>query len=176
MEPITKTINTVDWITIILFTSVLFIAIAKSLFYSRFLNFIILPFNNKYIFMYNKKDKLLNWFHVFLTLFQLLNYSLFLYLAGDVLFDFQNQAYPYFYPVILGSIILFLLLKILLQMGNGFVFNNGKVISEFIFKKLSYFNYSALVAFLANIILTYVFKDSNAVVFTSLYLHKPQSL
>jgi hypothetical protein len=55
-------------------------------------------------------------------------------------------------------------------MGNGFVFNNGKVISEFIFKKLSYFNYSALVAFLANIILTYVFKDSKAVVFTSLFL------
>ncbi|MBT8184374.1 MAG: DUF4271 domain-containing protein [Eudoraea sp.] len=170
MEPITKTINTVDWITIILFSSVLFITIAKSLFYSRFLNFIILPFNNKYIFMYNKKDKLLNWFHVFLTIFQLLNYSLFFYLAGDVLFDVQDQAYPFVYPIILGAIILFLLLKILLQMGNGFVFNNGRIISEFIFKKLSYLNYSALIAFLANILLSYVFRGSTTVVFAGIFL------
>jgi len=170
MEPIYKTINSVDWITIILFSSVLFVVIAKSLFYGRFLNFIILPFNNKYIFMYNKKDKLLNWFHVFFTIFQLLNYSLFLYLAKDILYDEQQTTYPYVYPIILGFLILFLLIKILLQMGNGFVFNNTKVISEFIFKKLSYFNYSALIVFLSNIILTYVLRDSKTVIFTSIFL------
>ena len=170
MEPIAKTINTADWITLILFSSVLFIVIAKSLFYSRFLNFIILPFNNKYIFMYNKKDKLLNWFHVFFTIFQLLNFSLFLYLAKDMLFEAKHITYPYIYLIILGSLILFLLVKILLQLGSGFVFNNGKTISEFIFKKLSYFNYSALIVLLANIILTYVLTDSKTVVFTSIFL------
>ena len=170
MEPIAKTINTVDWITIVLFTSVLFLVIAKSLFYGRFLNFIILPFNNKYLFMYNKKDKLLNWFHVFFTIFQLLNYSLFLYLVKDILFATEHTAYPYVYAIILGFLILFLLIKILLQMGNGFVFNNSKIISEFIFKKLSYFNYSALIVFLANIMLTYVVEGSKTVVFTSIFL------
>ncbi len=170
MEPIAKTIHTVDWITIILFSSVLFIVIAKSLFYGRFLNFIILPFNNKYIFMYNKKDKLLNWFHVFFTAFQLLNYSIFLYLAREILLDTKTITYSYVYPVILVFLIFFLLFKILLQLGNGFVFNNTKIISEFIFKKLSYFNYSALIVFLANILLTYVFIASKTVVFTSIFL------
>ncbi|MCW5515020.1 DUF4271 domain-containing protein [Muriicola sp. Z0-33] len=170
MEPIAKTIHTVDWITLILFSSVLFVVIAKSLFYGRFLNFIILPFNNKYIFMYNKKDKLLNWFHVFFTIFQLLNYSLFIYLAREILLNAENIAYSYVYPIILVFLILFLLIKILLQLGNGFVFNNGKIITEFIFKKLSYFNYSAFIVFLANVILTYVFIGSKTVVFTSIFL------
>ena len=170
MEPITKTITSVDWITIVLFSSLLFIVIAKSLFYGRFLNFIILPFNNKYVFMYNKKDRLLNWFHVFFVIFQLLNYALFFCLSSDVLFNTDHIDSPQVYAIILGSLILFLLVKILVQLGNGFVFNNGKVISEFIFKKLSYFNYSALIAFLANIILTYVLNGSKTVVFTSIFL------
>ena len=62
-----------DWITIIIFLSVLLIVIAKQMFQSRFLNFIILPFNNKYIALYSKKDKMLHGFHVLLTVFQLLN-------------------------------------------------------------------------------------------------------
>ncbi len=170
MEPIYKTMSTSDWITVILFSSVVFIVIAKSLFYSRFLNFIILPFNNKYVFMYNKKDKLLNWFQVFFTIFQLLNFSLFLYLARNILLGQVNNSYPFIYIIILGLLILFLLTKIFLQLGNGFVFNNGKTISEFIFKKLSYLNYSSLVMFLANIVLTYVLKDSKTIVFIGILL------
>ena len=170
MEPVYKTLPTIDWITIILFSSVLCIVIAKGLFYNRFMNFIILPFNNKYIFMYNKKDKLLNWFHVFFTLFQLLNLSLFLYISRTTLWPSKGVSYPIVYLIILGLLILFLLAKIFLQVSNGFVFNNMKVISEFIFKKLSYLNYSSLVMFLANVILTYVLKGSRTVIFLSIIL------
>jgi hypothetical protein len=170
MEPVYKTISTADWITIVLFSSLLFIVIAKSLFYGRFLNFIILPFNNKYVFMYNKKDKLLNWFHVFFTIFQLLNFSLFLYLARNILVTGGDKSYPVIYLIILGLLIIFLLTKIFLQLGNGFVFNNGKNISEYIFKKLSYLNYSSLVMFLANIMLTYVSIGSKTVLFISIFI------
>ncbi|RZW43832.1 MAG: DUF4271 domain-containing protein, partial [Flavobacteriaceae bacterium] len=54
MEPILRDSTNVDWITIIILSSILFLVLAKILFYSRFLNFVILPFNNKYIFLYNK--------------------------------------------------------------------------------------------------------------------------
>ena len=38
--------------------------------------------------MYNKKEKLVNWFHMFFTFFQIINFSLFIFLAGNiVLFD-----------------------------------------------------------------------------------------
>ena len=170
MEPVQRVINNIDWITAIIFSSILFMVIAKNLFYNRFLNFIILPFNNKYIFMYNKKDKLLNWFNIFFTIFQLLNFSLFIYLASNILSNSEGDQYPVFFSIILGFLFLFLFGKILLQMGGGFVFNNNKIISEFIFKKLSYLNYSSITMLAANIILTYVLKDSKIVVFVSIFL------
>ena len=170
MEPVQRVIHNIDWITAIIFSSILFMVIAKNLFYNRFLNFIILPFNNKYIFMYNKKDKLLNWFNIFFTIFQLLNFSLFIYLASNILSNSESDKYPVFFSIILGFLFLFLIGKILLQMGGGFVFNNNKIISEFIFKKLSYLNYSSIIMLAANIILTYVLKDSKIIVFVSIFL------
>ncbi|MGB5229342.1 MAG: DUF4271 domain-containing protein [Eudoraea sp.] len=170
MEPVQRVINNIDWITAIIFSSILFMAIAKNLFYNRFLNFILLPFNNKYIFMYNKKDKLLNWFNIFFTIFQLLNFSLFIYLTSNILYNSESELYPVVFSIILGLLFLFLFAKILLQMGGGFVFNNNKIISEFIFKKLSYLNYSSIIMLAANIILAYVLKDSKIVVFVSIFL------
>jgi hypothetical protein len=170
MEPVQRVLNNSDWITAIIFGSILFMVIAKNLFYNRFLNFIILPFNNKYIFMYNKKDKLLNGFHIFFTIFQLLNLSLFIYLASSILSNSESGLYPMVFLAILGFLFLFLFGKILVQMGNGYVFNNSKIISEFIFKKLSYLNYSSIIMLVANTVLTYVLKDSKIVLFVSIFL------
>ncbi len=170
MEAIPRTIDTADWITIVLFTSIFFLVLAKSFFYVRFLNFIILPFNNKYIFMYSKKDMLFNWFNVFFTIFQLLNCSIFIYLAWNILGDSRAEYNPKMFFMIVGGLVLFLLAKIFLQLGNGFVFNANRIVTEFIFKKLSYFNYSGLVMLLANITLVYVLKESSAVVYVALGL------
>lgn len=162
--------DTADWITILLLSSIVFPVLAKKMFYSRFLNFIILPFNNKYIFLYNKKEKLINWFHIFFTLFQIINFSLFVFLAGRMLrltpkpFDFLM------YAVILGFILGFILLKVILQMGNGFIFGSQRTISELIFKKLSYLNYTGLIMFVANCLLVYVAKESEIVVYVAVLL------
>ena len=170
MEAIPRTIYTADWITIVPFASVFFLVLAKSFFYARFLNYIILPFNNKYIFIYSKKDMLFNWFNVFFTIFQLLNCSLFIYLAFNILGGSDTGNSPKMFFMIAGSLILFLVAKIFFQLGNGFVFNTNRVITEFIFKKLSYFNYSGLVMFLANVLLAYVLKESTTVVYIALGL------
>lgn len=122
--------------------------------------------------MYNKKEKLLNWFHIFFTLFQVINCSLFIYLGLQVLFKDTSLLIKdsYGYPIILASVLLFLLVKVTLQMGNGFIFNSNRTISELIFKKLSYLNYSGLVMFAANVILCYVAKDSAVVVYIAFAL------
>ncbi len=171
MEPILRNIENIDWITVLIFSSLLLIVVAKSTFYNRFLNFIILPFNNKYIFMYNKKEKLMNWFHIFFTVFQVINFSLFLYLSWKAFFGSleDSDLNPYLYPIILGSLLIFLIVKVFLQLGNGFIFNSNKTISELVFKKLSYLNHSGLIMFLANIILSYVFKDSKTVVYVTFF-------
>ena len=120
--------------------------------------------------MYNKKDKLINWFNIFFTLFQLLNFSLFIYYASNILSNSNSELYFLVFSIILGFLVLFLFGKILLQLGSGFIFNNNKIISEFIFKKLSYLNFSSIIMLAANIVLTYVFKDSKIVVFVCIFL------
>ncbi|MGI9551722.1 MAG: DUF4271 domain-containing protein [Aurantibacter sp.] len=170
MEPILRATENFDWITVLIFCSIIFLVVAKSLFYSRFLNFIILPFNNKYIFMYNKKDKLMNWFHIFFTVFQIINFSIFVYLAWITLWQPKSGSSPFVFPIILASILLFLIIKIVLQLASGFIFGSSKTISELIFKKLSYLNYSGLIMLIANIILTYIAKDSTMVVYVAVLL------
>ena len=170
MEPILRTADTADWIGILVLLSMLLPVLAKSFFYSRFINFIILPFNNKYIFMYNKKEKLLNWFHVLFTIFMFINLSVFVYLAGEILFSGSTEEYSFRYPIILGCLLGFILLKVVLQLGNGFIFESNKAMSELIFKKLSYLNYTGIVMFVANLILGYTFSDSRIVVFITIFL------
>lgn len=168
MEPILRNPDTSDWITLIIFGSLFFMVLAKNIFYGRFLNFIILPFNNKYVFMYNKKDKLFNWFNIFFTIFQLLNFSLFIYLASDILFAFgEKYDIVRFGGIVLG-LTLFLGIKIFLQLGNGFIFNSKNAISEIVFKKLSYLNYSGIVMLLANLLLHFVFRGSKTIIIISI--------
>jgi len=170
MEGILRNPHVIDWITIILFTSVLFMVLAKTTNYNRFLNYIILPFNNKYIFLYQKKDKLLNWFSVFFCVFQLLNFSLFIYFANKIFFNFPAQNHFGAYLIIFISLFLFLTIKIILQFGAGYIFNSNKTIAEIVFKKLSYLNYSGIVMLFANLILNYVLPGSQAIVFISILL------
>ncbi|WP_411028996.1 DUF4271 domain-containing protein [Spongiimicrobium sp. 3-5] len=170
MEPILRSISNTDWITLVIFTSILCVVAAKGIFYVRFMNFVILPFNNKYIFMYNKKDRLLNWFHILFTFFQVMNFALLIYFIKDIFFASENTDSFMTYLLILGLLLLFLLIKVSLQLGNGFIFGTNKTISEFIFKKLSYLNYSGIIMFLANVILAFVAKDSKTVVYVSIFL------
>ena len=170
MEPILRATENLDWITLLVFCSLIFLVVAKSLFYARFLNFIILPFNNKYIFMYNKKDKLVNLFNIFFTAFQIINISVFIYLAVNILWQKTGLSASFLFFIILAGWLLFLVLKILFQLGGGFIFGSGKTIGELIFKKLSYLNYSSLIVFVANIILLYIGKNSEIVVYSAILL------
>lgn len=170
MEAILRNPNTADWITLIIFSSILFMALAKNLFYSRFLNFIILPFNNKYIFMYNKKDKLFNWFSIFITIFQILNLSLFLFFINEIFFV-PSEKYAFeTYGAILMGLTVFLATKLSLQLGNGLIFNSRSTISEIVFKKLSYLNYSAIIMVFTNLILNFIYPGSKTVVLISTIL------
>ncbi|QWX83242.1 DUF4271 domain-containing protein [Cellulophaga sp. HaHaR_3_176] len=169
-EAFLRNIFDTDWITIILCVSILSIVFAKRFFYGRFINFIILPFNNKYIFLYNKKDKLSHWFTIFFSVFQFINLALFIYLINSIFGVSDQKNNPYFYVIILVIVILYIVAKVLLLLANAFIFNISSVISEFIFKKISYLNYSSLIMFGANILLTYVVSDSKTVVYASLLL------
>jgi len=170
MEPIEKTIVSTDWMTIALFAGLVVLTLGKYLFHKKFLNFIILPFNDKYILLHNKKGQFSHWFHLLLTLFQIINLSLFIFLALQTfgLFPFEENITNYF--LILGFLALFELVKFILQMFTGYVFNNLSLMGSLIFSKISYLNYSSIVIAIANILLIYIATDSKTTIYIALSL------
>jgi len=170
MEPIYRTITSQDWITFVILASLIILVVAKRLFAIRFTNFIILPFNSKYVFLYNKKDRLRHGFHLFLTAFQILNISLYLFWVLNLYEGSGSSLSPLFFLMILGLVLLYFLVKIILQLGNAMVFDNYRIISEFIFKKVSYLNYSSGVMLVANVIFTYINPEALGVFYISFFL------
>ena len=170
MNPIERSIESLDWMTIALVLSLLILSLSKYLFQVKFLNFLVLPFNNKYIVLSNKKGRLFHWFHIFITLFQFINLALFIFLAKKLwgLASSENSVQSFL--VILGFIILFQLVKIVVQWFKGYAFDTTEIITDLIYEKITYFNYSSLVMFISNVILIYVLKDSKIVIYVALGL------
>ncbi|MEM9649880.1 MAG: DUF4271 domain-containing protein [Bacteroidota bacterium] len=170
MNPIYKTFESLDWMTLVLFFSLVVLALGKYLFQNRFLNFMILPFNNKYVVLYNKKGRLLNWFHILLTLFQLINLAFFLFLAQKTFYSPLWEDPLANFALIFGVVLLFQVIKMVLQLTQGFVFNTQSLITDLLFNKTSYLNHSSLIMFVANVILVYIFKDAKVVIYLALIL------
>ncbi len=170
MEVIPRHLLNNDWVSGLLLFSLICLVFAKVGFYNRFVNFTILPFNNKYIVLYNKKGRLLSGFHIAFSLFQFINLGLFIYLCRDLLPAWSEAENAWLFLFILAGILGFTLLKIAVQLLGGVIFNAESLVSSVIFKKLSYLNYSALVLFAANLLLTYLLPGSRPVIFISIFL------
>ena len=170
MEALDRTVFSNDWITGILLLSLLCMVFAKELFYNRFLNFIILPFNNKYVFLYNKKGRLLTGFHLALSLFQALNIALFIILAARAWGQETSWGDSLAFAVILGGLLAFTLLKIGMQLVTGYLFERETLIHSLIFKKISYLNYSTLALFGSNLLLAYLLPQSKTIVVIGVFV------
>ncbi len=159
-----------DWMIISLFVSLVLLALGKYLFQFRFVNFVVLPFNDKYVSIQNKKGPFFSGFHILLTVFQLINLALFLYLLQKTLLNsiLGDGSYSFFY--ILGFLILFQTAKFVLQKINAYVFNTQQLVADLIFSKFSYLNHSSLFIFIANVLLIFILKDSKIVIYGTILM------
>ena len=170
MEALERTFNSNDWITVVFLLSLICLVFARAFFLGRFQNFMILPFNNKYIFLYNKKGSLVHGFHLVLTFFTFMNFSLYLVLAGNTLLGVEIYPDASFLILSGGLLAGFFLIKIGLQLGGSAILEFKSLASSLVFRKLTYLNYSALVMFAANLLLGYVSSNSKPIIFSSLLL------
>ena len=99
-----------------------------------------------------------------------LNLCLYLTLVAGTLFPEEIRADGTVMLVIAAGLILLFAGKFLLQFAGGAILEFRGLLDSLIFKKMTYLNYSALLMFLANLLLGYVLRDSKIVVFTSLIL------
>jgi hypothetical protein len=130
----------------------------------------MLPFNKRYLGIASKRGKLFNWFHLLITFFQVMNIALFIYLGRNIVKGEDFNAYPGLYAISLLVLLAFLVVKIFLQMGSGYFFENFGTMTDLVFEKLTYFNYSSLAAFFGNLVLVYVIPDSKTVVYVVILL------
>lgn len=167
MEAVERIVNSNDWITGLVLFSLLMLVLARDRFYNRFISFVILPFNNKYVVLFNKKGRLLSGFHIMLSVVQWLNVSLFMYLAATT-WNWQTHADgPVNFALILGGLLIFSLAKFGLQILAGYIFNLEKLMQLFLFNKWSYLNFSALILFIFNLLLAYLAPESKPLVLTA---------
>ncbi len=159
-----------DWMFLAIFVALVLLTLGKYLFQIRFVNFMVLPFNDKYVSLQSKKGSFLNGFHIILTVFQLINLALFIYLSQNILLDSVLGDGSLIFFHILAFLILFQSTKFILQKIKAYVFNTQQLISEMMFSKLTYLNHSSLFICLANILLIFILKDSKTVIYGTILM------
>jgi len=81
IEFIPRIVENKDWITIVFIVAVALVAITKAAFENRFVDFVNLIANNKYIKMYKDPSNLMSWFTILLFFVQLISFSFFVQLV-----------------------------------------------------------------------------------------------
>ena len=145
-----------DWVTIILVGCLLCYALAKYLYPRRFQEFVLLPVTNKYFLVLGKGDEIKNPFNVLLFIPQVLGVSLFIFLCYKVFREAPIAEPVLLYVQICTAYAVFVLSKFMIEKLLGTIFNLETVINKYLYQKLSYRNFLAVVVFAINVLFFYV--------------------
>jgi len=142
-------------------------ALVKYLYPKKFQEFILLPFSTKYFIVEGKNKNIGAPFSLVLTITQLIVFSLFLN-QFLILYNPQFETITFLFYKILGCLLLFTLAKVGLEKLIGYVFSVQPMITSYIFQKLSYKNFIALIVFCTNLIFFYIY--SPPLLFQKVYI------
>ncbi len=156
MEFIERHIESLDWVTLILVGCFIVITLSKQLYPKRFEEFILLPLTNKYFLIQGKNDQLIHPFNLLLFVSQVSVVSLFIYLF----FREEASTYPWLYIQILTGYTIFILIKVIIEKMISVIFSIESMINQYIYLKISYKNFLALLIFIANILFYFFIEPS----------------
>ena len=148
-----------EWFTIFMVLGLVFITLAKVLFTNRFLDFIGVFGNSKYLKIYTKDQKFIDVFDGLLFFNLVISLSIFGYLSFLTLQPDQTFELKVFLKIIFG-IATVGVIKIFVERLIGSLFEIDKVIDSYLFQKTSYKNYSGFVLLLLNALLLYTINPS----------------
>jgi hypothetical protein len=156
---IERHIESLDWVTLILVSCFIVIALAKYLYPKRFEEFILLPLTNKYFLIQGKNDLIIHPFNLLLFIVQVCVASLFIFLF----FENKTSGNSWLFIQILTGYTVFILIKMSIEKIISVIFSIEGIINQYIYLKLSYKNFLALLLFLANILFYYIIEPSKVV-------------
>lgn len=152
-----------EWFTVFMVLGLSLITMAKVLFTNRFLDFIGVLGNSKYLKLYTKDQKFIDFFDGLLFLNLAIGLSVFGYFSYLTLEPTEIFELDVFLKILLG-ITGISLIKILIERLVGSLFEIDKLIDSYLFQKTSYKNFNGFVLLITNTLLLYVINPTKNII------------
>ena len=160
VQYIERHIHSNDWVTLFLVGCIILFSIVKYAYPRRFQDFIMLPFNSKYLLVHDKNDEIKHPFNIVLFVTQVISISLFIYLFLKIKDPDSVKTKPWLFAQICTAYSIFILIKFSIEKIVGSIFSIEGVVNSYLYQKLSYRNLLAMVVFIGNLIFFYIFQPS----------------
>lgn len=145
--------------TVLIVFCLLIIASAKLLSYKRFIDFIYVFANSKYLKIYSREQKFFDKFDALLFLNSVISLAIFFIIAYQFFFDELEVSVNLLFKITVG-IAAFLLIKVLIERLIGSLFEIDNLIDQYLFQKITYKNYLGLILLPINVLLIYYLGSS----------------
>ncbi|ATA68622.1 DUF4271 domain-containing protein [Capnocytophaga cynodegmi] len=120
------------------------IALLKATYPHHFSEYLKLPFNNKYIIIYEKKERKVQLFTVVSFFLQWFSLSLFFYIWGQFFKINLSPSTGFLFLDIAFVILCFLILKLFIQKGISYLFDLKGFSKTYIFSRIAYSSYASI--------------------------------
>jgi len=153
-----------EWITILIVLCISILAFTKATFSNRFNDFLWVIGTSKYLKVYSRKQKFIDWFEGLLFFNFVISFSLFFIILYNTFFESTAFSISFFIMLLIG-IGAIILIKVLLERLIGSIFEIDSLIDSYIFQKTNYKNYIGLVLLLINILLIFAVQPTKTILY-----------
>ncbi len=164
-----RVILNTDWATVLFVVCFVLVAITRSVFEIRFLEFVRLAVSDKYIKVYRDSSNMMSWFNVALFLLHLISFSFLIQLLLSY-FGFAQKDDWVLYIRIFTLLGVFVLAKFLVEKIIAACFSIDELVDQFNLQKVSYRTYIGMFLLPVNIILYYTQTVSISLVLTLIFI------
>ncbi|GAB2760768.1 DUF4271 domain-containing protein [Salinimicrobium soli] len=160
MEAIERSAVSQDWITILLLLAFVLIVVAKMAFSQRFSHFVMLFATDKYLLLKGKDPNIFHPFNILLFTVNVISAGLFIFIFFNALSAASGDRSQILFLRIVTAYAAFILLKFSLEKIIANIIAVDDKINYYLFYKLSYRNFMALILLPVCITFVYVWQPS----------------
>ncbi|MFK7050700.1 DUF4271 domain-containing protein [Flavobacterium columnare] len=153
-ELIPRIVENKNWITIVFIVAIGVVTVTKAVFEKRFIDFVRLLFNNKYIKIYKDPSNLMTWFTILLFFVQLISFSFFIQLVLSY-YGYTTKTNWISFIQIITFLTFFVLSKYLIEKIIATSFDTELFIEQFNLFKVSYRTYLGILLLPVDMVLYY---------------------
>lgn len=168
LETALRTINSQDWIAVILVIVFALLAVSRSLYPRRFQEFIMLPITDKYFNLQGKGYEINHPFNVLLFVIQMISFSLFFFVASSTFSPSKTIESPILFIQICTGFSVFVLMKFISEKIIAHIFNIEKTINRYLYEKLSYTSLISWLLLASSIVFLYAVVPTTTVLWVAM--------